>query len=200
MKRAPIFLLSFILLSVNSIYGQEKEKERMKKGWSFGFFPAFGYDSNTGVKYGGILKLYDYGDGSSYPRFNQSFHFEWSRTSRGTGINQFIYDTRTLIPGIRMMAEASYLTEKALNFYGFNGYKAYYNPGYTNSSDPLYRSPLFYHMDRAMIKTRLEFIGRLKGNHLKWFGGIEYLNNNVDTVDIDNLNKGRDISDLLMQG
>lgn len=30
----------------------------MKDGWSFGFFPVFGYDSNTGTKYGGILKLF----------------------------------------------------------------------------------------------------------------------------------------------
>jgi outer membrane protein assembly factor BamA len=197
MIKTFVFLLTVILLQTGLISGQAKEKEKMKEGWSFGFFPAFGYDPNTGVKYGGILKLYDYGDGSSYPRFNQNIHFELSRTSKGSGINQLVYDTRTLIPGIRMMAEASYLTEKALNFYGFNGYNSYYNPGYTNSSDPLYRSAVFYHMERAMIKTRLEFIGKWKGNYLKWFGGIEYLNIRVDTVDVNNINKGRDKDDLL---
>ena len=117
MKKTTIILLSILLFSGNTISGQEKAKEKMKKGWSFGFFPAFGYDSNTGVKYGGQLKLFDYGNGSSYPRYDQSIHFEWSRTTRGTGVNQLIYDTRTLIPGIRMLADASYLTEKALNFY-----------------------------------------------------------------------------------
>jgi len=197
MKKTPIILLAILLLSGNFISGQEMVKEKMKKGWSFGFFPAFGYDSNTGVKYGGQLKLFDYGDGSSYPRYDQSLHFEWSRTTRGTGVNQLIYDTRTLIPGIRMLAEASYLTEKALNFYGFNGYNAYYNPHFSNSSDSLYRSSVFYSMDRAMIKTKLEFIGKLKGDKLKWFGGFEYFNNKLDTVDINNLNKGKDQAHLL---
>ena len=48
-----------------------------------------------------------------------------------------------------------------------------------------------------MVKLKLEFIGKLKGNNLKWFGGFEYLNNRLDTVDIDNLNKGRDPDDFL---
>ena len=181
----------------NLLSGQEKEKVKMKKGWSFGAFPVFGYDSNTGVKYGGILKLFDYGDGSSYPRYDQSFHFEWSRTTKGSGINQLTYDTRTLIPGIRILAEASYLTEKVLDFYGFNGYNGYYDPGLTTSNDPSYISPVFYRMDRALIKTKLEFIGKLKGDNLKWFGGFEYFHNKLDTVDINNLNKGKDTEDFL---
>jgi hypothetical protein len=192
MKKTPIILLSIILLSVSSITGQVKEKEKTKKGLSFGFFPAFGYDSNTGTKYGGILKLFDYGNGSSYPRYNQSLHFEWSKTTKGSGVTQLIYDTRKLIPGIRTMAEAAYLTEKVLDFYGFNGYNAYYNLGITTKNDPLYRSSVFYRMERAMVKLRLEFIGKLKGDNLKWFSGFEYLNNNLDTVNLNNLNIDRD--------
>ena len=197
MKQKSIILLEIILLSGNFISGQERVKEKMKKGLSFGFFPAFGYDSNTGVKYGGILKLFDYGDGTNYPRYDQCLSFEWSRTTRGSGTNQLTYDTRKLIPGIRILAETSYLTEKVLDFYGFNGYNGYYNPGYTNLHNPLYLSSVFYRMDRAMIKLKLEFIGKLKGDNLKWFGGFEYFNNKLDTVDINNLNKGRDKSDFL---
>jgi len=193
-----IFLFLLISLFISGIlFGQEKPREKMKDGWSFGFFPAFGYDSNTGVKYGGTLKLFDYGDGTAYPRYNHSLHFQWSRTTKGSGVNQLVYDTRTLIPGIRMMAEASYLTEKVLNFYGFNGYNSFYNAGYVTANDPLYRSSVFYSMQRAMVKVRLEFIGKLKGENLKWFSGFEYLNNNLDTVDLDNLNKGKDPADYL---
>lgn len=191
MKKNTLIILAILLLSCNLSSGQKKEKEKNKEGWSFGFFPAFGYDSNTGTKYGGIFKLFDYGDGSSYPRYDRSLHFEWSRTTKGSGTNQLIYETRSLIPGIRVMAEASYLTEKVLNFYGFNGYNAYYDPAFTKTKDPLYRSSVYYNMERAMIKTKLEFIGKLKGDNLKWFGGFEYLNIKTDTVDINNLNKSR---------
>jgi len=48
-------LLSSLLINTS---GQEKVKEKIKDGWSFGFFPVFGYDSNAGTKYGGILKLF----------------------------------------------------------------------------------------------------------------------------------------------
>jgi hypothetical protein len=192
-----LLLIAALSLTATLVYGQEKEKVKMKKGWSFGAFPVFGYDSNTGVKYGGIVKLYDYGDGINYPMYDQNIHFELSRTTKGSGINQLTYESRKLIPGIRMLAEASYLTEKVLDFYGFNGYNAYYNPALTTSGDPLYVSPVFYRMDRAMVKLKLEFIGKLSGNHWKWFGGFEFFNNRLDTVDIDNLNKGRNPNDFL---
>ena len=190
-------LMAVICLHGSLISGQDREKVKIKKGWSFGAFPVFGYDSNTGVKYGGILKLFDYGDGSQYPMYDQNLHFEWSRTTKGSGINQLTYETRKLIPGIRLMAEAAYLTEKVLDFYGFNGYNAYYNPAITTEGDPSYISPVYYRMDRNMVKLKLEFIGKLKGDNLKWFGGFEYLNNILDTVDINNLNKGRNPDDFL---
>jgi outer membrane protein assembly factor BamA len=52
-------------------------------------------------------------------------------------------------------------------------------------------------MERGLIKTRLEFIGKLKGNALKWFGGFEYMNNRLETVDINKINEGRDPADFL---
>ncbi|HOW39297.1 MAG TPA: BamA/TamA family outer membrane protein [Bacteroidales bacterium] len=173
-------------------FAQEKAKEKIKDGWSFGFFPSFGYDSNTGAKYGGILKLFDYGDGSKYPRYDQAFNLEISRTTKGQGVNQLTYDSRTLFPGYRVMGEISYLTEKTLDFYGFNGYNAYYSSDYTSKSNPLYITSLFYKMERELLKLRTEIIGKLSGENIKWFGGIEYMNNRLDTVDVNNINKGKD--------
>jgi hypothetical protein len=197
MKKSPVILIIYILLSGNIIFAQEKEKEKNKDGWSFGFFPTFGYDSNTGTKYGGIVKLFDYGDGTKYPAYDQSISLEISRTTKGSGTNQLIYDTRKLIPGIRLMAEASYLTEKTLNFYGFNGYNAYYDPAYSKKGSNVYRSTVFYNMDRTMVKLRTELIGQTKWTHIKWVGGFEYFDTNLDTVDINNLNKDKPESDQL---
>jgi len=186
-----------LVFPILQLASQDKIKEKMKDGWSFGFFPVFGYDSNTGTKYGGILKLFDYGDGSSYPRYDQAFNLEISRTTKGQGVNQLTYESRTLFPGYRLMGEVSYLTEKTLDFYGFNGYNAYYSPSYTKESDALYISPLFYKMQRELLKLRVEVIGKISGDNIKWFGGFEYMNNRLDTVDVDNLNKGRDKDNLL---
>jgi hypothetical protein len=195
MKKVLFILLVILQFIVNPVISQENEK--IKTGWTFGLLPAFGYDPNTGYKYGGTVNFYNYNDGSRYPRFDQCIHLELSRTTKGTGVNQLTFDSETLIPGIRTLAEVSLLTEKTLNFYGFNGYNAYYYPGFEKKGSSLYISPVFYRMERSLIKIKAEFIGNLNGNNLKWFGGVEYFHNALDTVDINNLNKGRDTNDLL---
>src|SRR3989339_1458880 len=197
MKKQILLLAAILIFVVDIMTGQEKVKEKMKDGWSFGFFPVFGYDSNTGTKYGGILKLFDYGDGTNYPRYDQAFNLEISRTTKGQGVNQLIYDSRTLIPDYRIMGEVSYLTEKTLDFYGFNGYNAYYSSAYTTKGNPSYISPLYYKMERELLKLRVEIIGKLSGDNIKWFGGFEYMHNNLDTVDVDNINKGKDENDMV---
>ncbi|OFY03081.1 MAG: hypothetical protein A2X05_05510 [Bacteroidetes bacterium GWE2_41_25] len=197
MKKQILLLAAILIFVVDIMTGQEKVKEKMKDGWSFGFFPVFGYDSNTGTKYGGILKLFDYGDGTNYPRYDQAFNLEISRTTKGQGVNQLTYDSRTLIPDYRIMGEVSYLTEKTLDFYGFNGYNAYYSSAYTTKGNPSYISPLYYKMERELLKLRVEIIGKLSGDNIKWFGGFEYMHNNLDTVDVDNINKGKDENDMV---
>jgi len=197
MKKTTSALLALFLLAGIPLLAQEEstEKGKIKKGWSFGAIPVVAYDSDIGFKYGGLVNFYDYGDGSNYPKYDQSIYLEWSRTTKGSGINQFTYDSEKLIPGVRMLAEASYLTEKALDFYGFNGYNAYYNSSY---EDQTIRgsSRMFYRMDRNMLRLKADFIGKLPVENLKWFGGIEFYNNKIDTVDIGNLNKGK-TEDLL---
>ena len=199
MKKSFLVLSVFILLTVQLISGQEdKQKEKIKTGWTFGALPVVAYDSDIGFKYGGLVNFYDYSDGSRYPKFDQSIFIEWSRTTKGIGINQLTYDTEKLIPGIRMLAEASLLTEKALDFYGFNGFNAYYNSNIEDSDDAEnYISRVFYRMDRSTLRLKTDFIGKLKGDKLKWFAGIEFCNNKIDTVDVANLNKGKDEADML---
>ena len=199
MKKTTTLLMAIFILTGISIFAQEevKEKEKIKTGWSFGAIPVVAYDSDIGFKYGGLVNFYDYGDGTKYPKYDQSIYLEWSRTTKGSGINQLTYDTEKLIPGVRMLSEVSYLTEKALDFYGFNGYNAYYNADYEDQAGSFARrSRMFYRMDRNMLRIKTDFIGKLTVEHLKWFGGIEFYNTKLDTVDIGNLNKGKE-EDLL---
>ena len=196
MKKIIVFL-AIILLSANFINAQ-KEKEKIKSGWTFGALPVVAYDSDIGFKYGGLVNFYDYGDGSRYPKYDQSVYLEWSRTTKGSGINQLTFDTEKLIPGIRMLAEASLLTEKALDFYGFNGYNAFYDSRLEDSDDQLnYLSRVYFRMDRSMLRLKTDFIGKIKGDKLKWLAGVEFYNNKIDTVDVANLNKGKDPEDML---
>jgi hypothetical protein len=199
MKKTTAFLMALLFLACISLNAQDeaKQKEKVKTGWSLGAIPVVAYDSDIGFKYGGLVNFYDYGDGTKYPKYYQSIYMEWSRTTKGSGINQITYDSEKLIPGVRMLAEVSYMTEKALDFYGFNGYQAYYNSSFEDTGSVDYKSRMFYRMDRSMLRLKTDFIGSLPVEHLKWFGGIEFYNNKIDTVDIKNLNEGKDAKDLL---
>lgn len=175
------------------------QKSNTKSGWSLGGVPVIAYDSDIGFKYGGLVNFYDYGDGSIYPGYKHSIYLEWSRTTKGSGINQITYDSKYLIPGVRVAGEISYLTEKALDFYGYNGYQSLYDASIEDDSpgNNEYLSRVFYRQDRKLLRLRADFQGRLGMDKLNWITGIIYSSVKLDTVDIHKLNKGKDEEDML---
>jgi outer membrane protein assembly factor BamA len=193
-----------LFFSAQLLYAQSNDsiistakKDKIKTGWNFGVLPVLAFDTDLGFKYGGLTNLYYYGDGSIYPRYKHSLYFEWTRTTKGGGINQFVYDSEYLIPKIRITAEASLLTEKTLDFYGFNGYEAYYNPNLADPTNEDYISRVFYKYDRNLTRLKLDVQGNISGRELRWFAGFTHFNNKINTVNIDKLNKGKSGSDIL---
>jgi outer membrane protein assembly factor BamA len=201
MKTIFLSVLLALSFSLHSLHSQNEpdDKEKAKSGWSFGAVPAIAYDSDIGFKYGGVVNFYDYGDGSVYPMYKHSIYLEWSRTTKGSGINQFTYDSKYLIPGVRTSAEVSLLTEKALDFYGFNGYEAYYNSDFENDELPedAYISRMFYRNERRLLRIRADFQGAIIKNKLNWFAGFAHYGNRLDTVDITSLNEGKEQNEML---
>ena len=80
MKRTLLLMLA-LLLAVGS-FAQDKPKkakkektynekgEIIKKGWNFGPLPVVGYDADLGFQYGVTCDIFNFGDGSRYPRYN----------------------------------------------------------------------------------------------------------------------------------
>ncbi|MFW6328354.1 MAG: Omp85 family outer membrane protein [Bacteroidota bacterium] len=199
-----IALLIFMTTSSGLLFSQsdtvvllQDKAEKIKTGWTFGALPAIAFDTDIGFKYGGVVNFYNYGDGTNYPKYRHSIYLEWSRTTKGSGINQFTYDSEYLIPGIRVSAEASLLTEKALDFYGFNGYEAWYNPAFEDDDNPEYISRMYYRLDRRLTRIKAEFQGKITSNEFRWFAGAAHYNNLIGSVDIDNLNQDLDEDKLL---
>jgi outer membrane protein assembly factor BamA len=174
-----------------------RNHEKIKKGWNFGVLPAVAFDSDIGIQYGAIANVFHYGNGDIYPRYKHSIYMEWSRTTKGSGINQLKYDSEYLIPHIRVNFELSYITDQALYFYGFNGYEAYYNPDYENRSSPSYISKMYYRLDRKLTRLKFDFQGPIIERKFRWLLGYTYFNSKIGSVDIDKLNKGKSESDKL---
>ena len=104
--------------------------------------------------------------------------------------SQITYDSEHLIPNIRVNAEASLLAEQAMNFYGFNGFNAPYNPDFEKSGSTAYISKVFYRHDRKILHFKLDFMGDIAGRKLRWILGATRYDVKIGSVNIDKLNKG----------
>ncbi len=175
---------------------QKKKVPEIKKGWSFGGVPVISYDADVGFKYGALANIYHFGDGSRYPMYDHSVYLEWSRTTKGSGINQVTWDTDKVIPGVRSFVEASLLTEQALDFYGFNGYQALYDAEYEVNPDDNLSDRQYYRHARKLLRIKADFQGNIIGKKFRWLGGIGYYDNRIEAVDIDKLNEGKDADSL----
>lgn len=192
MKR---ILFSFLLICLfTSLFAQE---EVTKEGLNFGALPTITFDTDLGFQYGALVNLFHYGDGSRYPKYNHSLYLEVSRFTKGSGINRINYDSDQLIPGLRTSVDISYLSDRAYDFYGFNGYDAVVNDGWFDDEAPDYKSRMFYKYDRKLFRFKVDLQGKLSGDNLQWAGGINLLNFKIASVDIDKLNDGKDEDDLL---
>lgn len=179
-------LLFSVLLCCSPLFSQEK----VKTGFGFGALPAISFDSDLGFQYGAIVNLYDYGDGKNFPKYNHSLYLEWSRYTKGTGINRLMYDSEKLIPGIRTTVDVTYLTDQMLSFYGFNGYQSDFQPDQTRS---------FYSQERNMFRAKVDLQGNFGDSNFGWVAGYTFYDFNMDSVDIEKLGLSPDAGGSLYQ-
>jgi len=196
MKQTAI-LLSVLLFALQLPAQENKKEQLIKQGWNFGALPTITFDTDLGFQYGALVNLYNYGDGSRYPRYNHSLYFEVSHYTKGSGIYRFYYDSDQLIKGIQTSMDLSYLPDQAYDFYGFNGYESKYHSEWVDDQDPEYISRMFYKYQRKLFRWKVDLQGKISGNKLRWTGGFNFLNFNISSVDIKKLNKGKKGDDLL---
>jgi hypothetical protein len=202
MKRRTILLTiaaSFLLFgfAVAQSDAEPKKDEKVKKGWNFGGLPVVSFDSDLGFQYGALLNLFNYGDGSTYPQFKHNLYLEWSRFTKGSGINRIFFDSKYLIPGIRFTSDLSYLTDKTYDFYGYNGYEAMYNAEWPDDEAAGYMSRVFYKYDRKLFRYTVDLQGKLPMANFGWAAGVGFYDYKVGSVDIAKLNEGKEGTDKL---
>ena len=64
MKKIPAVVFALLLTFIITA----QENEEAKSGWNFGALPTITFDTDLGFQYGALVNLYQYGDGSRYPR------------------------------------------------------------------------------------------------------------------------------------
>ncbi len=195
-----LFLVTIVLIvpfKNNSIKAQEVKPDPV--GWQLGgVLPAIAYDSDKGFRYGALANIYNYGNPSVYPFYKHSIYVEWSHTTKGSDIKQLKYDTEYLIPGVRFTGLARLETEKAMDFYGFNGYESIYNSDFAGDSElEDHKSRMYYRMGFRSLRLKADFQGKIIGKKLRWYGGLAHYNIKVSSVDLEAMNEGKEPEDQI---
>jgi hypothetical protein len=186
-----LLLFGFFGMSHTGIlWAQTDTTDRIKSGWNVGGLPVVSFDSDLGFQYGALVNLYHYGDGSRYPQYDHSLYFEASWYTKGSGIFRFYYDSQKLIKGVRVSADVSYIPDQTYSFYGFNGYESVYHHNWELTDSPEYKTRVFYRQKREFFRIKLDFQGKMAG-HFRWLAGVNFFHIYTNSVDIDQLNKGK---------
>lgn len=200
-----ILLMSFALcaqdVAQNDDSGKKKKKEKVynekgeliKKGWNFGPLPVVGYNSDLGFQYGACIDIFNYGDGSRYPKFDYKMNFEASAYTKGSLNLRFYGDFYNLMPNSRLFVDAGYFTDKRFEFYGFNGFASPYkniyvlNQGTTFDEENVTPdvNSVLYRMDRKQFRFNSSLRNKFGfGEHLFYGVGLSYFNYNMGRIDI----------------
>ena len=211
MKRY-ILTLTFALLAVVGLFAQDAgdsiavaddgKKEIVKKGFNFGPLPVVAFDADKGFQLGALLNIFDFGDGSNYPNTRQSVYLEASFFTKGSQLFVLSYDNKYLIPGVRWSTTATLANDKAMDFYGFNGYMSYYDHkkialgnDKDNRNDFIYTPK--YRLNRLNFNFKTDFTGNIWNRKLFWEAGyhMNYINAGYKdsyALNLDKINKGKE--------
>ena len=164
-----------LLCMAFSVSAQEKE---MKTGWSFGLLPTATFSVDNGFQAGAFGDIYNHGDGSTYPDPLHKISWEASYFTKSHRMRLYLaYDSKYLVPGMRINASVTYVNDPLYSFWGFNG-----PASLTNLAQPYdyywtnkMTATNYYGMSRNMLRVLANVQGRITGN-LNWAAGVNFWN------------------------
>ena len=173
MKKLLIIALATLLAGV-TLSAQEKEKE-MKTGWSFGVLPTATFSVDNGFQAGAFGDIYYYGDGSTYPDPLHKISWEASYFTKSQRQRYYLaYDSKYLVPGMRINASLTYVRDPLYSFWGYNGPASYQNYSVWSNRGTV-PNINYYGMSRNMFRALANLQGRITDN-LNWAAGVNFWN------------------------
>ena len=149
-----------------------EKKQTVKKGWNFAPFPSIGYNSDTGFQIGALCEIFDYGDGSTYPAYKHKFNVDLSWTTKDQVKLHFFYDSKYLIPKVRLTFAATYILAQMYPFMGFNGAAAPYFTDLASGKKQMNRVAM-YNVKRNSMRIMADFQGDILPK-FRWAAGLSY--------------------------
>lgn len=198
-----LFVAIIVLCSVLEARAQsdevkvESRQEIIKTGHNFGPLPVVAFDADKGFQLGALLNIYDFGDGSTYPNPRQQWYFEASFFTKGSQLYTVSYDNRFSIPGVRLSSTFTLTNDKAMDFYGFNGYMSYFNHemvslGKDKSNHANYIYTPKYRINRVAMLFKTDFTGNIWDNKFFWEAGYHLSYFKQGAINREKINKNKD--------
>ena len=172
----------------------KNKKEIVKTGYNFGPLPALAFDADKGIQLGAVLNIYDFGDGSTYPNTRQQWYLEASFFTKGSQQYVVSYDNQFWIPGVRFSTALNITNDKAMDFYGFNGYESFYDFDLVKlgkKSDEMFLYTPKYRMNRLAISYKADFVGKIGDSKFSWEAGYHLGYYDQGAIDRDKINKNK---------
>ena len=190
-------LLASLTFSALAQSSDNTKKEIIKTGYNFGPLPAVAFDADKGFQLGALLNIYDFGDGSTYPNPRQQWYFEASFFTKGSQLYTISYDNRFLIPGVRLSSTFTLTNDKAMDFYGFNGYMSYFDHemvtlGKDKNNHENYIYTPKYRINRVAMLFKTDFTGNIWDNKLFWEAGYHLSYFKQGAINREKINKNKD--------
>ncbi|MFP4366586.1 MAG: hypothetical protein ACLFQA_05780 [Bacteroidales bacterium] len=179
-KKIKLQILALAILGVIKLplSGQEDDRLQTSKNKEiysrvrYGIIPALAYDSDLGFRYGAVINIFDYGRDQGNYGYDQHLFLRGTNTSTGSLQLQGLLESNSLIANSLTHIEASYLSEKKYDFYGFNGSNSVYNFLLVDKSSPLFRSRFFYSYERNLLRLRLDNQLRIGDGDFRLLTGV----------------------------
>ena len=213
MKTKYFLTMLFVALFTASAFAQTTDdssseqmsankKEIVKTGYNFGPLPAVAFDADKGFQLGALLNIYDFGDGSTYPNTRQQWYFEASFFTKGSQLFVVSYDNRFTIPGVRWSSTLTLTNDKAMDFYGFNGYMSYFDHekvalGKDKQNHDNYIYTPKYRVNRLAMLFKTDFTGNIWNKKFFWEAGyhLSYIKQGYkdqQALNLDKINKNKE--------
>ena len=191
MKKTLLLMLALLLAAGSFAQEKKAKKEKnynekgeiIKKGWNFGPLPVVGFDADLGFQYGVTCDIFNYGDGSRYPRYDYKFNVEASRYTKGSGVFRFYSDMPYVVRNTKLFFDVTYFYAKKYEFFGFNGFESSTFDPYAGIED----LKSGYHF---INRNQFRFVGSMQRPffgvpYLNWTAGLAYYNTKVDRINLE---------------
>lgn len=185
MKRVLASLAA--LLTAVTLLGQEEPTP--KKGWGFTPMPDLSYNSDLGLNMGAFCDFFYYGDGTIYPNFYHHIAVAAAWATKGAWYVHGMFDSHTLLPGVRVTASLTYRDASANNFYGFNGIASPYDPLLEMNRE----TRTAYYINHKQVIRAAAVVQREGKNQLNWMGGLVLRHIRIKDYNLKNYDSGNSL-------